>query len=104
MLGEVSVEDAKTMLASNIANIVSAIAALVVEIKAAQQKIERKKEIEELLPKKNDALERAKNLLNNIESELKNKTFEQETLTKRIDELKAKLPFETKERISFTSP
>lgn len=96
ILGECLIADAKAMIAVKLSEADALTKELDKKIGLAQEKIDRKEEINELLPQKNNALESARELLSKISDEVKTKTIENESLEKRISQLKAKLTFETK--------
>ena len=96
LLGDVSLENAKTVIAEKISEADALIAVLHQKLKDVQAKIERKEKLEKIIPEKNDALEKAKNELIEIKDAVKEKTIENEALQKRIAELKAKFVFAAK--------
>ncbi len=96
LLGDVSLDDAKSVIAVRVSDIDSLIDELDTKIAEAQDKIDRKEELDELLPEKTSALETVKEELTQIKDEVKAKTVENEALGKRIAELTKKLTFETK--------
>ncbi len=96
LLGDVSLDDAKSVIAVRVSDIDSLVDELDEKLTEVQAKIERKEELDELIPEKTSALEKAKEELTKIKDEVKAKTIENESLEKRIAELKTKLTFETK--------
>ena len=98
LLGDVSLEDAEDYIAVKMSDIDSAIDELKKKISDEEKNIDRKEEIEELLPAKTEALEKAKADLTDIKDEVKTKTAENKALASRISELKGKLEFESKEK------
>ena len=98
LLGDVSLEDAEDSITVKMSDIDSVIDELKKKISDEEKKIYRKEEIEELLPTKTEALEKAKADLTDINDEVKTKTAENKALASRISELKGKLEFETKEK------
>lgn len=96
LLDGVSLEDASDSIIVKISDVDSSIDELNNKIADEEKKIERKEEIEEFLPRKNEALENAKKALTDISDEVKTKTAENKALLSRIDELKGKLEFESK--------
>lgn len=97
LLGDVSLDDAKSVIAVRVLDITSLIYDFNTNIIEVQDKIERKEELDELLPEKTSALEKTKEELAQIKDEVKSKTIENTSLEKRIAELKKKLTLETKE-------
>lgn len=98
LLDDIEFGEAKSVIADKLTEIDSEVLSKDKFIAEAQKKIERKAEIGELLPKKNEELESTKEKLTKISDDVKNKTAENASLGKRIAELKAKLTFETKEK------
>lgn len=96
LIGDVSMDDAKPVIEVRLSDIDALIDELNAKIREVQDKIERKDVLDELLPEKNSALEKAKEELASINDEVKAKTIENESLDKRIEELKARLTYETK--------
>ena len=96
LLGDVSLDDAKAAISVRVSDIDSLIDELNAKINEVQDKIDRKEELDELLPEKTSALETSKEKLAQIKDEVKAKTIENESLEKRIAELKKKLTLETK--------
>ncbi len=96
LLGDVAFDDAKSAISVRVSEIESRIAVLNAMGKDIQDKFERKEEIDELLPEKTSALEQEKEKSARIKDEVKAKTIENETLEKRVAELKTKLTYETK--------
>ena len=96
LLGDVSLDDAKSVIAVRVSDIDSLVDELDKKLTEAQAKIERKEELDELIPEKSSALENAKEELSKLKDEVKAKTVENDALGKRIAELKKKLTLETK--------
>lgn len=96
LLGDVSLDDAKSVIAVRVSDVDSLVDELDKKLTEAQTKIERKEELDELIPEKSSALENAKEELSKLKDEVKAKTVENETLEKRIAELTKKLTFATK--------
>ncbi|MBR6633357.1 MAG: SMC family ATPase [Clostridia bacterium] len=97
LLGDdVSFDEARSVIASKISDIDSSVNGLNSQIKEVQDKIERKKELDELLPGKNSTLEKSKEQLTEIKDKVKVRTAENIVLEKRISELLEKLMFKTK--------
>ncbi|MBQ9429476.1 MAG: SMC family ATPase [Clostridia bacterium] len=95
-LGGMSIEEAKTAIAEKQSAAFAEAAALDEKIAAAQKRVDRKTEIENLLPQKREALETAKSDQATRTSELAAKRAENELLQARIAALKANLAFESK--------
>jgi len=96
LLGDYSYEDAKNVINIRISEIDALINELNKKLTEAQSKIDRKTEIDELLPKEKTALDDLKEKLNSIENELKLKTSDNASLLSRAEELKTKLVFPAK--------
>ena len=96
LLGDVSLNDAKSVISGNVSDTDTLIAKLNAKITEVQAKIDRKEELDELLPEKVSDLEKEKEQLAQLKDEVKAKTIENESLEKRIAELKSKLTIETK--------
>lgn len=96
LLGDVSFDDAKSVIAVRISDIDSLVDELDKKLTEAQAKIERKEELDEIIPEKTSALEAAKEDISKLKDDVKAKTVENESLGKRIAELKKKLTLETK--------
>ena len=97
LLENVSLEDAKSVIAVRISDIESLTDELDKKIKEIQDKIDRKEEIEKLLPEKSSVLEFEIERLSKIKDGVKTRIAENKSLEERITELKDKLDFETKE-------
>lgn len=97
LLGDISLTEAKPLIAVRLSDITAEADALGKKIAAEQSRIDRKELIEILLPRKNEALEGAKKKLADISDKVKTKTAENNSLAKRIDELCSKLTFSSKE-------
>lgn len=98
LLGDVVFENATSLIADELSDIVAKVSTLDELINDAQNKIDRKEQIDETLPEKVQELENLRNKLQQISDEVKTKTAENAALEKRIAELKAKLTFESKEK------
>ncbi|MBQ6829588.1 MAG: SMC family ATPase [Clostridia bacterium] len=96
LLGDVAFEEAKSLAAVKLSDVDAKIAEQNARIQTAQKNIDRKAEIENLLPEKMQQLEVLKGKLTEINDAVKAKIAENDSLEKRIAELKAKLTFETK--------
>ena len=96
LLGDVSFDDTKSVIAVRVSDIDSLVDELDKKLTEAQAKIERKEELDELIPEKTSALETAKEDLSKLKDDVKAKTVENEALGKRIAELTKKLTFSTK--------
>lgn len=96
LLGDATIEEAKPIIENKLLDIEATMTEVGRKITEEQKKIERKETIEKLLPQKKDELEASKKKLTEISDEVKSKTVENDSLGKRIDELKVKLTFETK--------
>lgn len=97
LLGDVGITDAKSLVVVTLSDIDVALADVKKRITEVQNKIERKEEIEILLPQKQKELEKINENLAKITDEMKTKTAENASLEKRIGELTNKLSFESKE-------
>lgn len=97
LLGDISVKDAKPLILIKISDIESDIEKLNKLITDAEAKINRKNQIEQTLPKKEQNLELAKSKLLEITDQVKTKSAENKAFEKRIAELLSKLNFESKE-------
>ena len=98
LLGDVELCNAKATIDEKLEAVDNKINETEKLISDAQKKVERKAEIGELIPQKNETLETAKKKLTEITDEAKNKTAENTALEKRIAELKEKLTLESKEK------
>ena len=96
LLDDATIEEAKPIIENKLLDIEATMTEVGRKITEEQKKIERKETIEKLLPQKKDELEASKKKLTEISDEVKSKTVENDSLGKRIDELKVKLTFETK--------
>lgn len=96
LLGDVSLDDAKSTIKVRMSDMELLIDDLANRIKDAQKKIERKEELEKLIPEKTFDVEKLKENLKEIKDEVKEKIVENDVLEKRISELKKKLTIETK--------
>ena len=95
-LGDVLVDDAKSVTEEKVSGFDKQIAKLSEEIIKAQSKIKRREEIEKILPKKEKELEFAKESFVEFSDEMKKKTAENILLEKHIFKLKQKLGFSSK--------
>ncbi len=98
LLGDVSLDDAQTLTHQRLSDIEKLIFELKSKISEEEKKEARKAEIETLVSQKNEALMRANKELDEIKDELKTKIFENKALLLRIQELKSKLKYESKEK------
>ncbi len=98
LFGDVSTNDAKSLIAVKYSEIDANIGEFSKQIAEAEKKIDRKEEIEAILPEKIKALEEARERLTRIKDDAKTKAAENVSLENRISELKSKLTFETKEK------
>ena len=96
LLGEVSLDDASALIEDKITEITSEIKEIDLKISDEKKKIDRKAEINKLIPQKTDELEKDQKEILSIRDELTAKTVETKTLEARISELKDKLSFESK--------
>ena len=98
---DVSLEDAKSVIAKKLSEIVVLTDDINRKLRAVMEKIARKKELDTLLPQKSSALEKFKEELQNIKDTIKTKSVENESFEKRIAELLLKLPFESKSEAEY---
>ena len=98
LLGEVDFKEASASIDDKLSDIEYAVADLDKKIKNAKGQIERKCDIEDIFPKKNDALEKASKDIEAVRDEVKVKTAENKSVATRISELSAKLSFDSKEK------
>ncbi len=96
LLGEVSMEDATASIEDKLLRNTAERTVLEASIAHAQRKIDRKAEINRLLPQKTEALEHAKQEVLRIQSKSNEKAIENQTLEASIAELKEKLRFASK--------
>lgn len=96
LLGDVSLDDAKSVIALRVSDIDSMLDDLDKRLNETQAKIERREELDELIPERTSEIEKAKEELSQIKDDVKAKTIENEALGNRIAELTKKLAFETK--------
>lgn len=96
LLGDVSIEDAPGSIEGKITALTSEINAIDSRIVDAKKKIDRKAEINKLVPQKTEELEKAKKEVSGIKDELNAKAIGNKTLEARVAELKEKLTFESK--------
>lgn len=96
LLGDVLLEDAKSVVAVRRSDMDFLIDELNAKMNEVKDKIERKETLDKLLPQKISAVEQAKEELSDITDGVKAKTIENKSLDERIAELKAKLITETK--------
>ncbi len=97
-LGKVEMAFAESLIRSKLLNVEKRCIETSNNINEIKKKIQRKEEIESLLPEKERKLERSKSELSEINDSLKLKSAENASLEKRIAELLEILPFETKEK------
>ncbi len=98
LLEDTTIQDAKSLIVVKLSDIGAKIDELDKLILKAQEKINRKEQIESILPKKSEELDTVRNTLAQITDEVKTKTAENASIEKRIKELKEKLSFESKEK------
>ncbi len=96
LFGDLSVEDARNAASGKIADIDTLIVNLSKRISETRDKINRKNEIDEALPKKITFLNTLKENLASSKEDVKVKRAENESLEKRISELGSKLVFDSK--------
>lgn len=96
ILGDVALADAPAVIAVTLSDIDAKIGELDKLLTEWGKKLDRKAAIAAALPEKADKLEAAKKKLADINDGLKTKQGEGSSLKKRIDELKGKLPFDSK--------
>ena len=96
LFGDVTLNDAKSLIAEKKSDIDSQIGNLDNKINEVMVKIFRKNKLDEIIPQKTLVLEKAKEDLQEIKDKLKIKTTENKTLEKRIIELTDKLTYKTK--------
>ena len=97
LLGDYSLEDAKSVIVVRISDsdlLADELEKKIIEVK---NKINRKQDLDKLLPQKTDELEAKKKRLSEINDDVKIKSTENASLRDCIAELKAKLIFETKD-------
>lgn len=97
LLGNVLLDNAKSQIKTNLSDIDAKIKKLDTQIADTKNKIARKEQIDDELPKEDKKLENAKNLLKDIEDKVNKKEIENTALEKRIAELKANLSYSSKE-------
>lgn len=98
LLGDVSLEDASDSIEDKIAAIKSGVKDIDSKISEENKKIARKSEINDLLPRKTEDLERTRKEILDVRNEITRKSAESKTFEERVDELKGKLTFESKAR------
>jgi len=96
LFGNVTFDEAKSVIAERIEDIACLLHKIKRSISEALEKIEYKEKIDEILPQRISALEATKVKLAEIKDEVRAKTIENASIEKRIAELKSKLLFETK--------
>lgn len=96
LLGENSIDGAISVIDAELLVIETKFVELDKQIKNAQDKIDRRLQIEKTLPEKQQSLERLKEKLLKISDEVKTKVAENGILKKHIAELISKLSFESK--------
>lgn len=92
----ITTEQAKSAIAEKLSDIAAKIKELDKKIADAQQKNIRRQEIETLLSEIEKSSEAKNQELDKIKDTVKSKIFENESLKNRLEELRAKLTFETK--------
>ncbi len=97
LLGDTDLSGAKALAAVRLSEVEAEICDLDNRITTAKNKFQRKEEIEKALPEKSALLEGAKKKLTEVADLLKTKEAENASLQKRVEELKGKLSFESKE-------
>ena len=97
LLGNAELKEARPIIDVRLSDIEAALTLTDKQISISQGKIERRQAIEGLLPLKSAELEKQCKALTEANDGIKNKTAENASLEKRINELKAKLTFESKE-------
>lgn len=96
LAGDFSFDDAKAVIKEKLSDTEEKIKKLEGEIFTAQKKILRKEEIEALLSKIEESLKSENENLEKIKNEVSSKTFENKSLSERLEELTAKLTFKKK--------
>ncbi len=99
LLGEIELDEAKTVVAQRLSDIVEEFNEKDAQITEAQRKLERKEKINALLPEKNKKLEDTTERLAELKDEKRTAETENKSLEKRVAELKSKLAFESKEKV-----
>ena len=99
LLGDVSVEDAPSVIAVELSESESEGERLKSQIAEVEARSERKKALEQLIPQKTEELKNQREVKNALDGEIKAKTAENTVLAVRIGELKSKLTFESKEAV-----
>ena len=97
LLGDVSITDAKSLIAVTRSDIDAETDILDKKIAQAKAKIERAEEIDRLLPEKTKKLDAVQEELSELRDRIRSKVAENTSLETRIGELKTKLTFATKE-------
>ncbi len=97
ILGDYSLEEAKLIILERLSEKDILIDKLSKEIQEAQIKLQRRKEIDDILPERISYIETLKENLSKISDEVKNKSAENIMLQKQISQLKEKFIYETKE-------
>lgn len=90
--------DVSDLTVSRIAELKAEIQTIDKQIQAEQKRIDRRAEIEKLLPEKETSSEQAKKDISAIREETKIKEAEVQSLDRRIAELREKLEFESREK------
>ena len=98
LLGDAELKEARPIIEVKLSEIDAALALTDKQISLSQNKIDRKQDIEKLLPLKSSELERLCVELTKANDGIKNKTAENASFEKRINELKMKLTFDSKEK------
>lgn len=97
LFGDISLDNATSIIENEIKNIRERANLLAEEIKKAENKIKRKEEIEKLLPEMSKTLELEREKLIKITDDVKTKNAENNSLERQITALKTKLTFNSKE-------
>ncbi len=93
---DISFDEAKSVIAERLSDIEGKLKELDGKISDAQKKILRKGEIEGLLSRLEEALKSENEKLEKLKADVSSKAFENKSLSERLEELTAKLTFETK--------
>ena len=98
LLGDINLTEADAVIKAKLTNTKIQIKAVDEKILIEEKNIRRKENIGKLLPQKTEMLENAKKALLDINEKINTKKTENESLEKRITELRTKLTFESKEK------
>lgn len=96
LVKDISFDKAKSVIAERLSDIEGKLKELDGKISDAQKKILRKGEIEGLLSRLEEALKSENEKLEKLKADVSSKAFENKVLSERLEELTAKLTFETK--------